>query len=737
MNISRHFLKTTGNFAYILSVAFLIAGLITNLMPVGASLAAPVLPKSGSGAIWTTANDCGDESQDVNHYVTGEQVYINGAGFSPNTTYPWEIKGKPGGASGDPNIVVASGTITTDANGAFCFNAYTIPPDDWGEYQVKVSNKGDNYRVTQLPAASASVSVGSCTWSRETGSLTAVTLTLVGASLTINGNTYTTSTTIYLPPGTYPYTWTAQSGYYGSGSGSVTIGSCVPGEASATIEIGTCSWDEENGSLTAVILTLVGASFTIADETYTASQTIYLPPGTYTYSWEAQPGYIGSGSGEITIGSCAPGEASASIVVGTCNWDEENASLTEVAIALVGASFTINDSTYTASTVIYLPPGTYPYTWEAQSGYIGSGSGELNIGSCEPELALPDLVAELQCYTLEELGFIFVISNEGESGEIGFSTDINTVIASLGVLESDELTEVLIPSSASMLYLYVRNGDAWEEAEAITLNKGEVPVCEDPLELESFCSYVDLSKPFGWTLLNVNPFPVTFTWVYGEESSTEPILLAAESSLTFATSMQAGETMQIFVDGILMAASPGPESCPAFQLLELVGVCSTDPAIAHGWIAYNPNSIEVNAEWKVVGGTLAGLLTIPAESAVGFTTPVSAGDNVALYYSGILQDTAMAATGCLPGGGDEPGGGGEPPAGQPPAGQPPVAIGPAQAFQPPLIPVTGGEVPVIIPVTGVDLNAPAFSGMGFFALSLVCFGFGMVLNGLSRRRIED
>lgn len=732
MNASRYFLKTTGNFAYILSVAFIIAGLITNFMPVGASLAAPALPKSGSGAIWTTANDCGDESQDVNHYVTGEQVYINGAGFSPNTTYPWEIKGKAGGASGDPNIVVASGTITTNSNGAFCFNAYTIQPDDWGEYQVKVSNKGDNYRVTQLPSASASVSVGSCTWSEETGSLTAVTLTLVGASLTINGNTYTASTTIYLPPGTYLYTWTAQSGYYGSGSGSITVGSCVPGEANATIEIGTCNWDEENGSLTSVTLTLIGASLTINENTYTASTTIYLPPGSYSYSWTAQPGYIGSGSGEITIGSCAPGEASASIVIGTCSWDEEEGSLTEVALTLVGAFFTIDGNTYTDSTIIYLPPGTYTYSWEAQPGYIGSGDGEITIGSCEPEPGLPKPVAELECYSLEELGFILGISNEGESGEIGYSTDIDTAIVSLGILESDENTAVLIPSAASQFYLYVRNGDAWEEAVTMSLSKEEVPVCEDPLELESFCSYVDLSKPFGWTLLNANVFPVTFTWVYGEESSPEPILLAAESSITFATTVQAGETMQIFVDGILMASSPGPESCPAFQPLELVGVCSTDPAIAHGWIAYNPNNIEVNAEWKVVGDTLAGLLTIPTESAVGFTTPVSAGDNVALYYSGLLQDTAMAATGCLPGGGDEPGGGGEPP-----AGQPPVTIGPAQAFQPPLIPVTGGEAPVIIPVTGVDLNAPAFSGMGFFALSLVCFGFGMVLNGLSRRRIED
>jgi len=98
-------------------------------------------------AIWTTRNDCGDETQDVNHFAIGDHVYINGEGFSSGG-YDWTIKGKPGGASCDPDITVASGTVVVDSSGSFCFDAYTVVNDDCGEYQVKLDTKGDNYRVT-------------------------------------------------------------------------------------------------------------------------------------------------------------------------------------------------------------------------------------------------------------------------------------------------------------------------------------------------------------------------------------------------------------------------------------------------------------------------------------------------------------------------------------------------------------------------------------------------------------
>ena len=101
---------------------------------------------SGSGAIWTTNVDCGDETQDVNVFARGDFVFINGAGFDPGT-YDWDIMGNPGGSSADPEMMVASGTHTVGSTGIFCFKAYRVAMDDWGEYNVEFSDKGDNYRV--------------------------------------------------------------------------------------------------------------------------------------------------------------------------------------------------------------------------------------------------------------------------------------------------------------------------------------------------------------------------------------------------------------------------------------------------------------------------------------------------------------------------------------------------------------------------------------------------------------
>lgn len=104
---------------------------------------------TGSGSIWTTKNDCGSESQDVNHFAVGDTVYINGANFSPGD-HNWTITGKPGGASSDPGQVVASGVVTVGTSGKFCIPAYVVQPGDSGEYQVKVGKKGDNYRVKSV-----------------------------------------------------------------------------------------------------------------------------------------------------------------------------------------------------------------------------------------------------------------------------------------------------------------------------------------------------------------------------------------------------------------------------------------------------------------------------------------------------------------------------------------------------------------------------------------------------------
>ena len=89
----------------------------------------------GSGAIWTTMNDCGDAKQDVNEYNIGDVVFINGDNFDEGN-YDWSIKGQPGNASCDPGIVVANGTYAVDETGAFCFEAYIVQEGDCGVYKI-------------------------------------------------------------------------------------------------------------------------------------------------------------------------------------------------------------------------------------------------------------------------------------------------------------------------------------------------------------------------------------------------------------------------------------------------------------------------------------------------------------------------------------------------------------------------------------------------------------------------
>jgi len=131
---------------------FFVLFIVVVLVVVLGVLLVPSVSAGKSGAIWTTKGDCGSEHQDVNHFSPGNKIYINGSGFDAGS-YSWRIKGQPGGSSGDPGQVVASGSVSVGGSGDFCFSAYTVKSDDWGEYSVKVGNKGDNYRVPGQPAA--------------------------------------------------------------------------------------------------------------------------------------------------------------------------------------------------------------------------------------------------------------------------------------------------------------------------------------------------------------------------------------------------------------------------------------------------------------------------------------------------------------------------------------------------------------------------------------------------------
>lgn len=98
------------------------------------------------GAIWTTNGDCGDANQNVNQFAVGDTVFINGNNFGYGDR-DWDITGKPGQASCDPNIAVASGVFDVDESGSFCFEAYAVEQGDCGEYGVDFDGKKDNYKV--------------------------------------------------------------------------------------------------------------------------------------------------------------------------------------------------------------------------------------------------------------------------------------------------------------------------------------------------------------------------------------------------------------------------------------------------------------------------------------------------------------------------------------------------------------------------------------------------------------
>lgn len=273
----------------------------------------------------------------------------------------------------------------------------------FGDERTSGSVPSDTHAISHMtfcwndpadPPPSVSVTVGGCVF---TGDTTTVTLTITGASVTITGpsgtvGTYSTTTTIQLPAGSYTYSYTALEGFSGSGSGSFSVNECP--YASVNVNPLACEWDPVNEvSETDVELTIENASLTLTGPsgvvgTYTGSTTVQnLEPGQYSYTWIGQSGYQGSGSGTFTLIACEPSKAAADVSAGACVWDEDNGSLTEVTITLSNASLTINGVTYTQSTSIKLGPGSYPYEWEATGDAVGDGTGTLVVEDCTPETA--------------------------------------------------------------------------------------------------------------------------------------------------------------------------------------------------------------------------------------------------------------------------------------------------------------------------------------------------------------
>jgi hypothetical protein len=218
-----------------------------------------------------------------------------------------------------------------------------------------------------------------------------VDLSVSHAELQINGNTYTSSQTISLGPGSYPWSWTAESGYTGSDSGTLVVGDCSPKyQAEFQFDVGTCAWGGDVFERD-VELTIDGASVVITGSAgsfgpYTSSQTIKLPCGDYTYAWSAaDPAYEGSGSGELSLPECDQSKADAAANIGACTYGDGE-SLTVVDIIVENAIFTIDGKSYSENTLLKLLPGDYVYSWGPVSGeFSGSGEGVLTVGACAPK----------------------------------------------------------------------------------------------------------------------------------------------------------------------------------------------------------------------------------------------------------------------------------------------------------------------------------------------------------------
>ena len=235
-----------------------------------------------------------------------------------------------------------------------------------------------------LPNASGSVSLGTCYPSQQ-GSVSDVNIVVDHATLLIAGGSYSSSTTIQLAPGSYPWSWTAQSGYWGSDSGTLQVGSCSLPEANASVTLGTC-YPSEDGAVSDVSIVIDHATVLINGQSYTASTTIQLAPGSYPWSWSANTGYTGDGGGTLEVGTCSLPDGSATVTLGTCYPGEPGTdSLSDVVISINHASLLINGHSYTASTTIQLGPGSYPWSWEADEGYTGNDSGTLVVGNCSPK----------------------------------------------------------------------------------------------------------------------------------------------------------------------------------------------------------------------------------------------------------------------------------------------------------------------------------------------------------------
>lgn len=313
---------------------------------------------------------------------------------------------------------IDGGASVTYASGTWS-DPFVLEDADVPAFDIP-TNPGEIYNITQIPGvsvsepaecleprpASISVEVGQCQWEEIHGppwgqSVTRAIFTGVGIkSVSIPDVAYLdpfeNGTEIALLTGTYTWSATPLDGYVivGDSSGTIVAGDCTPPSATVEVAVGTCSWDEQTGSLTEVSFTIDHANVTVEGPGgpygLTASATLNLGPGSYSYSWVAQEGYIGSGEGSFEVGDCTPDSATVSVDAGVCRWDGETSS-TAVTFTLTGGVTVLLNGpdglqAITESTTLILPPGSYSWSAVADEGYriVGPAEGSFQLASCEP-----------------------------------------------------------------------------------------------------------------------------------------------------------------------------------------------------------------------------------------------------------------------------------------------------------------------------------------------------------------
>ena len=142
-------------------------------------------------------------------------------------------------------------------------------------------------------------------------------------------------------------------------------------------------------------------------------------------------------------------------------------------------------------------------------------------------------------------------------------------------------------------------------------------VCKVDLELDYECLITGIHD---WTVTNDNDFDQTFNWssTSGESGSA---IAPAGGSITFSTGLES-ETITVDYQNAPHEAKQiivESEACKSPQL-DLFYLCGYPTDTYLHWYVSNPNDVEINFEWEVIGEAESGTGTAKPNQETFFTT---------------------------------------------------------------------------------------------------------------------